>query len=103
MTNHHFIPSLVVMNEDLWNSLSSEDQEIVQKAFNEAVVYQREIAFEYAETYKNNIVDSGVEIIDVDTAEWAEAMSSVYDKYVGTVGIDADMITRIQEAEAALQ
>lgn len=30
-------------------------------------------------------------------------MSSVYDKYVGTVGIDADMITRIQEAEAALQ
>ena len=102
MTNHHFIPSLVVMNEDLWNSLSADDQAIVQKAFDEAMTYQREIAFEYADTYRQNIEDYGVEIIDVDAAEWAEAMSSVYDKYVGTVGIEADMITRIQESEASL-
>ena len=32
------------MNEDLWNSLSSEDQEIVQKAFNDSISYQREQA-----------------------------------------------------------
>ena len=49
MTKHHFIPAPVVMNEDLWNSLSSEDQEIVQKAFNDSISYQREQAASYVD------------------------------------------------------
>lgn len=101
MTNHHFIPSLVVMNEELWNALSAEDQEIVQKAFTEASTYQRQYAFDYAADCEEKILAANVEIIDVDTAEWAEAMHSVYDTWVGTSGIEADMITRIQESEAA--
>lgn len=101
MTAHHFVPSLVVMNEGLWNSLSAEDQEIVQKAFDEAVTYQRQVAFDMAEEYKQNIIDAGVEIIEVDANEWADAMSPVYDTWVGQNGIEADMITKIQEAEEA--
>ena len=101
MTNHHFIPSLVVMNEGLWNSLSAEDQEIVQRAFDEAAEYQRQLAFDMAKEYRANIEAAGVEIIDVDADEWAAATASVYDDYVGTNGIEADMITRIQESEAA--
>ncbi len=100
MTNHHFIPSLVVMNEDLWNSLSAEDQEIVQKAFDEAVTYQRQVAYDYAAECKTNIEASGVEIIDVDADEWSEAMHPVYDEYVGTNGIEQSMIDKIQQDEA---
>lgn len=103
MTNHHFVPSLVVMNEGLWKSLSAEDQAIVQKAFDEARDYQRQFAFEYAADCATAITDSGVEIIQVDADEWAQAMNSVYDNYVGTQGIEADMITRIQESEASYQ
>ena len=101
MTAHHFVPSLVVMNESLWNSLSAEDQEIVQKAFDEAVTYQRQVAFDIADEYEQNIIDSGVEIIEVDAQEWSDAMSSVYDKWVGQSGIEADMVAKIQEAEEA--
>lgn len=99
MTNHHFIPAPVVMNEDLWSSLSSEDQEIVQKAFDESVTYQRDAAFKYADDAKKFIEESGVEIIDVDADEWSKAMSSVYDEWVGTKGIEQDMIDSIQESE----
>ena len=100
MTNHHFIPSLVVMNEDLWNSLSAEDQEIVQKAFDEAVTYQRQVAYDYADECKTKIEESGVEIVEVDADEWSEAMHSVYDEYVGTKGMEQSMIDKIQEDEA---
>lgn len=54
-----------------------------------------------AEEYKQNIIDAGVEIIEVDANEWADAMSPVYDTWVGQNGIEADMITKIQEAEDA--
>ena len=101
MTAHHFVPSLVVMNESLWNSLSAEDQEIVQKAFDEAVTYQRQVAFDMADEYEQNIIDAGVEIIQVDTQEWSDAMSSVYDTWVGQNGIEQEMIDRIREAEDA--
>ena len=101
MTAHHFVPSLVVMNESLWNSLSAEDQEIVQRAFDEAVVYQRQLAFDMADEYEQNILDAGVEIIDVDANEWSDAMASVYDTWVGQNGIEQEMIDRIREAEDA--
>lgn len=84
MTKHHFIPAPVVMNEDLWNSLSSEDQEIVQKAFNDSISYQREQAASYVEKAVAEIEDSGTEIVEIDADEWADAMHSTYDKWVGT-------------------
>lgn len=100
MTNHHFIPSLVVMNEALWESLSEDDQAIVTQAFNEAMEYQRQAAFDYAADCVTKIEEAGVEIIEIDPAVWSEAMSSVYDTWVGQSGIEADMIEKIQTSEA---
>jgi tripartite ATP-independent transporter DctP family solute receptor len=100
MTAHHFIPSPVVMNEDLWNSLSAEDKKIVEKAFKESVAYQRQVAFDYAADAKKIIEDSGVEVINVDPNIWAEAMAPVYDDWVGTNGIEQNMINKIRESEA---
>lgn len=101
MTKQHFIPAPVSMNEDLWNSLSAEDQEIVTKAFNEAMAYQREEAVKYADSAKQTMIESGVEIVEVDAAQWSEATASVYDKWLGTHGIEADLVTKIQESEEA--
>lgn len=100
MTKHHFIPAPVSINEDLWNSLSAEDQAIVQKAFDESVAYQREAAVKYANDAKAVMQEAGVEIIEIDAAEWAEATASVYDKWVGTEGIDQEMIDKIQASDA---
>lgn len=100
MTRQHFIPALVVINENLWNSLSAEDQEIVQRAFDESVTYQREEAASYAEIAKEEIENSGTEIIDnLNVEEWVEATQSVYDAWVGNSGIEQSMIDRIQESE----
>lgn len=100
MTKHHFIPAPVVMNEDLWNSLSAEDQDIVTRAFNDSVAYQRECAKKYVEEAKIEIEASGCQVIDVDVDKWVEATSSVYDSWVGNNGIEQSMIDKIQESES---
>lgn len=99
MTKQHFIPAPVSINEDLWESLSAEDQEIVTRSFQEAMEYQRGVAVEYANEAKQAMVDYGVEIVEIDPAEWSAATASVYDKWVGTNGIENDMITKIKESE----
>lgn len=102
MTKQHFIPAPVSINEDLWNSLSAEDQEIVQRAFDDSRTYQFEAAEEYLATATEKIEESGCEIIDVDTEEWAEATASVYDDWVGTNGIEQEMVDKIKASAEEL-
>lgn len=101
MTKQHFIPAPVVMNEDLWLSLSDEDKDIVTRAFNDSIEYQREEAQKYAEDAKQIMEEAGVEFIEIDTAEFAEATKSVYDDWVGTNGIEQEMIDKILESDAS--
>lgn len=98
MTGHCFMPAPIVMNEDLWNSLSAEDQEIVQKAATESAKYQREYSLKVADEVMTAVLDAGIEVSDVDIAVWEKAMSSVYDEWVGKAGIEQEMIDKIKES-----
>ena len=66
------------------------------EAFNESVPYFEELSDSKDADYLQQIKDSGVEVIDVNVAEWQEACSSVYDKY-GTEF--ADTIAAIKATE----
>lgn len=101
ITGHHYSPSAVVMNKALWDGLTPEDQEVVQRAFNEAKMYQREVAVETAAKCEEDIKASGVEIINVDADEWAAAMAPVYETWVGQNGVTQELVDAIQAAAAA--
>lgn len=81
MDQHEISPNLILFSEITWNKLSAEDQAIITEAFNESVPYFEEISDAKDEEYLQTIKDSGVEVIDVDVAEWQAACSSVYDTY----------------------
>lgn len=98
ITGHHYSPSAVVMNLDLWSTLSAEDQEIVQKAFNEAMLFQRDYAVAEAVKCQEEIEASGVQVTEVDRDEWAEAMAPVYDTYMGQNGITQELVDSIKTA-----
>ena len=66
------------------------------EAFNESVPYFEEMSDSKDEEYLQTIKDSGVEVIDVDVAEWQEACSSVYDTYGEEFG---DIIDQIKATE----
>lgn len=96
MDQHEISPNLILFSEITWNKLSAEDQAIITEAFNESVPYFEEMSDTKDEEYLQTIKDSGVEIIDVDVAEWQEACSSVYDKYGEEFG---DIIDQIKATE----
>lgn len=96
MDQHEISPNLILFSEITWNKLSAEDQEIIKEAFNESVPYFEELSDAKDEEYLQTIKDSGVEIIDVDVAEWQEACSSVYDTYGEEF---TDIINQIKETK----
>lgn len=81
MDQHEISPNLILLSEITWNKLSAEDQAIVTEAFNESVSFFEELSDAKDTEYLQTVKDSGVEVIDVDVAEWQKACASVYDKY----------------------
>lgn len=87
MTRHVFTVEPVMMNLDLWKSLTAQEQETVMKAFNEATVYQRQIAQETEEKQLDEFVASGADIVVTyidDLSSFQNAVAPVYEKYKNT-------------------
>lgn len=99
MTRHVFTVEPVLMNLDLWNSLTAEEQAIVQKAFDEATVYQRAIAQETEENQLAQFLADGADIVVTyidDLSSFQNAVVGVYEKYKAT-----DLKPYIDALEAA--
>lgn len=96
-TEHFYTTTNLLINLDLWNSFSSDIQEIMQQAALEATAYQRQACIDLEEKVIKEMRDLGVTIIeDVDKEQWIEAMSSVYENpdFVEQYG---EWFDRIQE------
>lgn len=78
----HTAPSsLLVMSAGAWDSLSAEQQEQVQKAADDASVYQREVVEEFIAKARTAVEEGGSTIIEVDVAEFQTACQAVYDEF----------------------
>jgi len=103
MTRHVFSVEPVGMNLDLWNDLTAEQQEILQKAFDDATVYARQLAQETEENQLAQFLASGADIVVTyidDLTPFQQKVASVYDKYrSGDLGI---YIQALEAAKAAV-
>ena len=98
-TEHNYSMHLLLMAEDKYQALTDEQKAILDEAAAEAVVYQREVLKEQEEAAKEAFVEKGIEVVELTAeqkAEWAEAMSGVYDKLVPEV-ISQDVIDLLDE------
>ena len=67
--------------------LTEEEQEILMKAFDEATVYQRQLAQQTEEDQLKQFLDDGADIVVTyidDLTPFQEAVAGVYDKYKAT-------------------
>ena len=82
LTRHITSVILVVMNENSWNRLSPEDQEILRRASADTEQYARQKAQEYEERSLEELKQKNVKINEVDNIdEWIEAVKPVQLKY----------------------
>ena len=87
-TEHNYSMHLLLMAEDKYQALTDEQKAVLDEAAAEAVVYQREVLKEQEEAAKQAFVEKGIEVVELtpeQKAEWAEAMSGVYDQLVPEV------------------
>ena len=70
------------MSNDVWESLTPEQQELLVSTGEEAGVYNNELVDEMNEEYLNMMIDEGVEVVDPSEEVldgFKEAAQSFYD------------------------
>ena len=69
LTNHLFQVGMATCNLDWFNSLSLENQKLVQEAVQAGVEFQRELDKNSTDDYKNTLKEAGLEIIELSEEE----------------------------------
>lgn len=83
-TQHSLFLTSIVVNNDWWNSLDQEVQEIFMHAARESAKNERALSLFDGEKSVNKLVDNGVKLINLSTEEMnslKEMTKPVYNKY----------------------
>ncbi|RNL85754.1 TRAP transporter substrate-binding protein [Halostreptopolyspora alba] len=92
---HQRIPEILMVNADLFDSLSEEDQELMREVAQESIAEQRELWEAEVESSIAEMEDAGIEVIDVDTSEFQEATADMVDEHRDEY---ADVLDAVDEA-----
>jgi TRAP-type transport system periplasmic protein len=91
LTKHVYTPFVFLVSKKFWDSLSPEEQKILQDAAVEAGKYQREISRQEDKKALEELKKTGIKINEVSDEErkkMAEAIKPVIDKYAKEFGED---------------
>jgi tripartite ATP-independent transporter DctP family solute receptor len=98
-TGHLMIPEILVFSKKVWDSLSAEDQALIQKLAKEAQLEQRELWMAKEQESIEDMKAHGVTITEITPEEkkrFQDAMKPVWDKYGAQY---ADLLTQIQAVQ----
>src|SRR5699024_2306506 len=79
MTNHMVWPTVITMNEDLFDKMSDEDQEIVEEAIADTSEYATLERADQEDEYIDTLEDRGMELYDMDE-ELFDTYTEEFDK-----------------------
>jgi len=87
MISHFYSPLVLCVSKDIYDSLSSEEQEILTEAAVAAGAYTREIYSQSEADYIDKLEEDGMVVnVDVDFNAFREAMGDLYNERKATVG-----------------
>jgi len=99
LTGHVYAATSLLMNDDFYNSLPEDLQELLMEASVEFRDQQRELAQQQDTEFMEQLVAEGMQINDLTDEQrdaFREAAAPVYEKYEGQIG--KDLIDRALEA-----
>ena len=97
MTNHILSFVVIVASEDFFNSLSPEDQAIVEAAATEARDWHREYVKSLTDELTQAMIDEGMQVdVPEDMTPFQDATRAVHEQYVGST-IDEALYQRTLE------
>lgn len=96
LNEHTAVPDLLVIGTVAWNRLSSQEQEWVQEAADEAITYQRKVWVKAEQEALETVKAAGVTVTRPDKTVFAEKTKSLLDEYKD----DPEMYGLIQRIQA---
>lgn len=97
MNGHELAPSVILVSELTWNSLSEEDQTLMKEAMKEAEDFMHKLGKEEDENSLKTMEEAGVTISELeDRDKWVEAVKPLYEKYGAEY---LDVIEKIQATQ----
>ena len=92
---HSRTPEILLFSEKRWNSLTLEDRELIKRAAQESIPYQRMLWQLKVEEALLEMKGAGCEVVtDIDKEPFIEAMQPVYEKHASEI---MHWIERIRE------
>ncbi|WKN42585.1 TRAP transporter substrate-binding protein [Tunicatimonas pelagia] len=94
---HTQVPDVLLISQIIWNELSPQEQQWVQEAADESVVYQRELWEASEQEAMDAVKAAGVEVNYPDKSPFQEAVESVYEPFKDNEELNS-LIQRIKAA-----
>ncbi|WP_346838675.1 TRAP transporter substrate-binding protein [Microbulbifer sp. SAOS-129_SWC] len=97
LDEHTYVPDMLLISTEVWKKLSAQQQKWLQRAADEAVVYQRKLWQESTRESLAAVEAAGVQVIRPDKKPFVAAVQPLLASYKGTeVGKLLDEIEAIQ-------
>lgn len=88
LNEHTMVPDIILISQYVWNGLTPQQQEWLQKAMDESVIYQRELWQKSTEESLATVEAAGVQIIRPDKSLFMQQVQSMHNALQGTPAYD---------------
>lgn len=79
---HQYEASVMIINDDFFNSLAEEDQKILEEAMQEGTEYYKEISESELQEYRKQLEEKGMVFVTPDNEqEWRDAAKGIYSEF----------------------
>lgn len=92
-----YSPHLVMISKIFYEGLTPDQQDMINEAFNEMKLYERQLIRENEKTIIEKMKEKGVTVIELsddERARWVAAVQAVYDEFEEQIGTDLIERTR---------
>lgn len=104
ITEVHYLMWLgpMVIGEEFFQSLPSDLQDVVVRAAEDAVAYERQTMTDRNQRFKEELQERGMEILQLEDEDvWIERAKTIWPKYYEDIG-GQEMINKIEEIKSTM-
>ncbi|WP_371373736.1 TRAP transporter substrate-binding protein [Sporomusa aerivorans] len=98
-TKMHYVPIVIAVSKLTWDSMTSEQQEALQQATDEALAFEAEYNKTYYDKYYEKMKKKGIKIIEPDTESFKAASKSAYNDILKDIPTGQELLKAVEAAK----
>lgn len=96
-TNHLMVPDLIIINERLYNGMSSENRKIFDDLMKQTIENEFEVWNENVEAAKKIAIENGTKFIEVDIKPFQERVKPLQEEVANSSELTKDIYAKVRE------